>query len=303
MVLTLIFALFRQYSAKQGYVESIIIKIRDLQMAFLKALTVATAGVLVVAATTNLTFAETKNHETRFSVKFGGIEVGVAKFKIKFDDNSYSLTGTGNTTGLVEWLAPSKGKFKSAGAMIEDQLSPKTHLVSVKERKKKEESVKLSFANDRVTDIKIKANKKRKRVAPRYVPLEAKHMASVIDPVSTLIVPMSGQAAKSGKQVCAQNFPVFDGETRYNIKLRYKSTKKITTKGYDGHAYVCQMRYIPVAGHKKDHRNIKEMAKNKNMEIWLAPMEGVSVFTPIKIVIGTKYGRFTANPLYFGTAS
>ena len=271
-------------------------------MALLRAISLATTGVLTLAVTSSLALAEPKHHETRFSVKFGGIEVGVAKFDIRFDDTSYSLTGTGRTTGLVEWLAPSKGNFKSAGAMIEDQLSPKIHQVSVKERKKNEESVKLSFANDRVTDIKIKANKKRKRVAPRYVTLEAKHMAKVIDPVSTLIVPMSGQAARDGRKVCAQHFPVFDGETRYDIKLRYKSTKKIKTKGYNGHAYVCQMRYIPVAGHKKDHRNTKEMAKNKNMEIWLAPMEGVSVFTPIKIVIGTKYGRFTANPIYFGSA-
>ena len=170
-------------------------------------------------------------------------------------------------------------------------------------RKKKEESVKLSFANDKVTNIKIKANKKRKRVAPKYIPLLAQHKAAVIDPVSTLIIPMSGPAAQDGKQVCNQRFPVFDGETRYDIKLLYKSTKKISTEGYNGNAHVCQMRYIPIAGHKKDHRNTKEMAKNKNMEIWLAPMEGVSVFTPIKIVIGTKYGRFTASPLYFGTAS
>ncbi len=114
-------------------------------MAFSKAFTVATAGIIAIAATTNLAFAESKNHETHFSVKFGGVEVGVAKFKIKFDDSSYSLTGSGNTTGLVEWLAPSKGKFKSAGAMIEDQLSPKSHHVSVKERKKKEESVKRNY--------------------------------------------------------------------------------------------------------------------------------------------------------------
>ena len=262
-----------------------------------------TTGTITILAATNFAFAETRNHETHFSVKFGGVEVGIAEFKIRFDETSYFLTGSGKTTGIVEWLAPSTGNFKSAGAMIKDQLRPKIHKASVRERKKKEESVQLSFANGRVTDIKIKANKNRKRVAPKYIPLLEKHKTAVIDPVSSLIIPMSGAAAKDGRQVCNQRFPVFDGETRYDIKLRYKSTKKINTQGYNGNAYVCQMRYIPVAGHKKDHRNVKEMAKNKNMEIWLAPMEGVSVFTPIKIMIGTKYGRFTANPQYFGTAS
>jgi len=272
-------------------------------MVISKAFKLATTSLAMILTASSLSFAEPKNHETQFSVKFGGVEVGVAKFNIKFDDNSYSLDGSGKTTGLIEWLAPTTGKFNSAGAMIKDQLTPKTHTASVKESKKKEESVRLSFANNRVSDIKIKANKKKNRVAPKYIPIQAKHMASVIDPVSTLVIPMSGAAAKDGRQVCNQTFPVFDGETRYDIKLRYKSTKKISTQGYNGNAYVCQMRYTPIAGHRKSHRNTKEMAKNKNMEIWLAPMEGVSVFTPIKIVIGTKYGRFTANPKYFGTAS
>ncbi|MDJ0612355.1 MAG: DUF3108 domain-containing protein [Rhizobiaceae bacterium] len=247
------------------------------------------------------TLAETVEHQTQFSVRFGGLEIGVANFDIKFDEKSYKLVGSGKTTGLIQWFAPSTGSFTSAGQMIENQLRPAKHKVSVKERKKKEQSVLLAFANESVSDIQIKSNKpSKKRVAPAYVPVEAKHMAKVLDPVSTLIVPMSGQDAQSGSKVCNQRFPVFDGETRYDIQLNYKSTKPIKTNGYNGHAYVCQMRYVPVAGHKKDHRSVKEMAANKNMEIWLAPMAGVSVFTPIQIRVGTKYGRFTASPKYFG---
>ena len=263
---------------------------------------VISSSLLGMGLGTSPAFAEPKHHETRFSVSFGLVELGVAKFDIKFDDKSYSLQGRGNTTGLVKWFAPSTGKFVSAGDMINDQLRPKKHLVSVKESKKKEESVQLAFAGNRVSDIRIRTNKKRNRVAPKYIPVLEKHKAAVIDPVSTLIVPMSGENAKDGRKVCNQRFPVFDGETRYDIKLSYKSTKQIKTDGYNGNSYVCQMRYIPIAGHRKNHRNTKEMSKNKNMEIWLAPMEGVSVFTPIKIVIGTKYGKFTANPVYFGPA-
>ena len=111
---------------------------------------------------------------------------------------------------------------------------------------------------------------------------------------------MKGKDAKSGLKVCDHRFPVFDGETRYDIQLSYKTTSPVKTKGYDGYAYVCNMRYIPVAGHKKNHRTVKEMASNKNMDIWLAPMSGVSVFTPIQIRVGTKYGRFVAVPDYFG---
>lgn len=271
-------------------------------MSFSAGFKTISATVVSLLAAYGSALAEPKQHETRFSVKFGAVEVGIAKFRIDFDDKSYSLKGSGNTTGLVEWLAPTTGQFISQGSLTGDRILPKSQLVSVKENKKNEESVKLSFSGNRVSDIEIKANKKRNRVAPKYVPVQPDHLAAVIDPVSALIVPTSGEVAKDGRKVCNQKFPVFDGETRYDIQLKYKSVKKIATEGYSGHAYICQMRYIPIAGHRKNHRNVEEMAKNKNMEIWLAPMEGVSVFSPIKIVIGTKYGRFTANPLYFGTA-
>jgi len=245
--------------------------------------------------------ADTVKHQTQFSVRFAGLEIGVANFNIQFDEKSYQLVGSGKTTGLVQWFAPSTGSFVSAGQMIENQLRPEEHKVLVKESKKKEQSVRLAFADESVADIEIKSNKPKKdRKAPNYVPVEAQHMAKVLDPVSTLLVPMSGADARSGTKVCNQRFPVFDGETRYDIQLRYKNTKPIKTEGYNGHAYVCQMRYVPVAGHKKNHRSVKEMAANKNMEIWLAPMAGVSVFTPIQIRVGTKYGRFVAAPKYFG---
>lgn len=273
-------------------------------MFFSKTSKTIIASFLASLAVSTAVNAQEYRHETRFSVKFAGIEVGKAKFNIKFDDISYSLKGSGKTTGLVDWAAPATGSVESSGLMKDNSIKPKIHKASVIEKKKKEETLLLSFTEDRVSDVKFQTNKPRKkRDAPRYIPVTTQHMASVLDPASSLIVPMSGADARDGRKVCNQTFPVFDGETRYDIKLSYKSTKPVETEGYKSHAYVCKMRYLPIAGHKKDHRTVKEMAANKRMEIWLAPMQGVSVFTPIRIVVGTKYGRFDAVPEYFGGAS
>ncbi|MEL7429212.1 MAG: DUF3108 domain-containing protein [Pseudomonadota bacterium] len=257
-------------------------------------------AAMVCASATPVAFAQTINHETRFSVRFGGVEIGRAIFDISFDEKTYELNGSGNTTGLVEWLAPATGSFTSRGLLDANRPLPQIHKVSLKESKKAEESVQLSFSGNAVSDVKIVSAKKRVRAAPKYVPVEASHMAAVMDPVSALIVPVSDTDAGNGVKVCNQRFPVFDGETRYDIQLSYKTTSPVKTAGYNGYAYVCQMRYIPVAGHKKDHRSVREMAANKNMDIWLAPMAGLSVFTPIQIRVGTKYGRFVAQPDYFG---
>ena len=268
------------------------------------AIIVSGLAIASSASLVNNAQAKVYKHETRFSVKFAGIEVGKAKFNIEFDDVSYSLKGSGATTGLANWAAPTTGSIESSGSLNEKSLKPKLHKATVTEKKKKQETLLLSFAGDKVADVKFETIKPRgKRLAPKYIPLEAQHMAAVLDPASSLILPMSGAEARNGHKVCNQTLPVFDGETRYDIKLSYKATKPVKTQGYDGHAYVCKMRYVPIAGHKRDHRTVKEMAANKHMEIWLAPMQGVSVFTPVRFVIGTKYGRFDAVPEYFGGAS
>ncbi len=259
----------------------------------------ALAGTIIAGATMPSS-GETRNHETRFSVKFAGIEIGKATFRITFDEETYSLEGSGKTTGLAEWFAEGKGVVKSSGDLLENSLKPKIHYVAVTE-KKKTETLKMSFADDAVDEIDLETAKPRSpKKAPKYVEVETKHLASVLDPASSMIVPMSGEDAANPHKVCHQTFPIFDGETRYDIKLSYKSTQPVKTTGYDGWAHVCKMKYVPVAGHKKSHRSVKEMAENEHMEIWLAPMGGVSVFTPIKILIGTKYGRFSAIPSFFG---
>ena len=257
-------------------------------------------GAAMALAAPAVSSAETRNHETRFSVKFAGLEIGKATFRITFDDDSYSLKGTGKTAGLAQWFSTSTGEVRSSGALIENSLKPKEHFAAVTEKKKKTESVSMSFSEDKVADVSYETNKPRKeKKAPKYVPVEAQHLAKVLDPASSLIVPMSGEDARDGRKVCNQEFPIYDGETRYNIRLSFKHTKPVRTDGYNGYAYVCRMQYVPVAGHKKDHRTVKEMARNKKMEIWLAPMGGVSVFTPIKIMVPTKYGRFSAVPTRF----
>ena len=267
---------------------------------FVRSSMIATSFMALLGASAQ---AEVIDHETRFSVRFGGVEVAKASFDIHYDEKEYKLTGKGKTTGIVEWFAPGKGNFESTGSVIENQLKPVKHSVYVKEKSKTPETLNMAFAEDKVANVEFKSNKPRKvRVAPKYVPVEAQHLAAVIDPASTLIIPLTGVEARDGRVVCGRRFPVFDGESRYDIQLSYKATKPINTAGYNGHAYVCRMRYIPVAGHKKGHRDIKQLAENKGMEIWLAPMAGVSVFSPIQIIVASKYGRVTAVPEYFGKA-
>jgi len=243
-------------------------------------------------------------HETEFNVKFGLLTVGNMIFGVSMDGQSYTFTGKGKTKGLAEWFASGKADIKSEGVVSGRDLIAASHFLSVTE-KKKTAVLKMSFDKGEIKNVFVEPDKRKKnKKEPKYVLIKPEDMKNIVDPASTMVIPVDLESATDPVSVCGRTFRVYDGETRFDMKLSYKRNAEITTKGYDGHAYVCQLRYIPVAGHKRKNKSTLEMAANKDMEIWLAPIDGgnedQSIFTAIKIIVPTSLGTFSAEPEYFG---
>ncbi len=250
--------------------------------------------------------AAPQDHQTVFKVKFGGLTVGNVTFGVSVNGTDYKFTGNGKTQGLADWFAPGKAIIQSDGQLDGENLIAKKHYLSVTEDKKKA-VLNMAFENGRVEKVSLVPDKRKKRQNPKkYEVIKPHHLNQVVDPASTLIVPVNLEDARDPNAVCGRTLKVYDGETRFDMKLSYKRNQKISTKGYNGYAYVCKLKYVPVAGHKYKHENTKRMAANNDMEIWLAPIsagnETQSVFTAIKINIPTWLGTFTAEPDYFGPA-
>lgn len=251
-------------------------------------------------------FAGETAHQTRFAVKFGAVTIGNVTFGVAVNGKDYSFTGNGKTQGLAEWFAPGKAIIRSDGTLNGNTIVATRHHLSVTENRKKA-VLNMDFADGAVKTVSLVPDKRKKRSNPKkYAVIKPEHLNNVVDPASTMIVPVHLDDATNPDAVCGKRFQVYDGETRFDIQLSYKRNARVTTGGYDGYAYVCQMRYIPVAGHKHKHKNTKRMAANKDMEIWLAPIAAgnsqQSVFTAIRIVVPTWLGTFSAEPEYFGPA-
>ncbi|MEM7464945.1 MAG: DUF3108 domain-containing protein [Pseudomonadota bacterium] len=264
------------------------------------------AGFLVLAiAHSNLANAETTSHKTKWNVRFGVIPVGKATFKIEFDDETYSMSASGKTVGVAEMVSPGRGRAKSSGLITGDKVMAIQHeaiYIEEKKKKNKKSTLEMDFEDGAVKTVSIEPKKKkRKKKGRKWVQIQEEQLSSVIDPGSSIIVPVAPENVKNPRAVCNRVLNVYDGDTRFDIKLKYKYTKTISTEGYDGDAFVCQLRYVPVSGHKKNQKNINYMRDNEGIEIWLAPMENSSLFTPIRIEVPTWIGKFTAIPVFFGS--
>ena len=60
--------------------------------------------------------------------------------------------------------------------------------------------------------------------------------------------------------------------------------------GYSGPVIVCNARYLPVAGHRPDRPGTQFMSDNRDLSVWLAPVEGTRVLMPIRISVRTMMG-------------
>lgn len=260
---------------------------------------VAVLAICAVLGAFGQAHAEQKTHRTVFDVRFGALPIGEATFNIRFGEQGYIIGMRGKTVGVAQLVAPGRGIAASTGLIGKERVVARRHSVRYIE-KDKQSKLNMNFKNGAVHEVVLKPDDREKKNGPKWIQLTPAHLKNVIDPASSVIVAVDPQKANDGEAVCNRTMKIYDGDTRFNMVLKYKSTTEISTEGYEGEAFVCQLRYQPVAGHEVDQRNIKYMRENEKMEIWLAPMARPDLFTPIKVVVPTWIGKFTASPRYFG---
>ena len=261
---------------------------------FLLAALAVTAGLSSATAAR----AEKISQNTVFSVRFSGIPVGTANFNIEVENDRYEVKANGKTAGIVDMFAPGRGEATSAGAVRPDTVLSSINQV-VYSGKDEKSTLDMTFVDGTVDKVDLKTNKPKDKSGPKWIPVKAEALKAAIEPASTLVIPVPPQEANNGHKVCDRTLNIYDGDARYNMALTYKRTQLVKTDGYGGYAYVCKLKYVPISGHKRGQKNIKYMAANEGMELWLAPIAKRPVFTVIRVEVPTWLGQVTALPVKF----
>jgi hypothetical protein len=251
------------------------------------------AGALMSLAfagsATPLSSAEIE-HRTDYSIRLSGLPVATATFRSAFRGNRYTISGSLQSAGLADIFSSTKGTTSVSGTVSRDKLRATNYSVTYKSGKRSR-AIDVTFRNGNV----ITANMTPPRRKPKnWVPVSSADMRAVLDPISGLIIP-----SDDGK-VCPKTLPIFDGESRMDLKLTSKGTKPYSTKGFEGDVVVCGIRFIPKSGYKKGRDDVEYLRKLKTMEIWFAKAEGANVYAPVYVQIPTKLGPVTVSATRFG---
>lgn len=229
-------------------------------------------------------------HRTDYTIALGILPVATVSFRTAITKKNYTISGELSSAGLADIISRTRGQTSISGVIGDDYLQATRYSVSYVSGKKGRD-INVRFKNGNVTSATMKPE--RKRSPESWVPVTDGDMRAVLDPISGLVIP-------AGSKVCPKTLPIFDGESRIDLKLIAKGVKKFATKGFDGEAIVCGIRFVPKSGYRKGRNDVEYLRRLASMEIWFAKAGAANVYAPVYARIPTKVGPVIVSATRFG---
>jgi Protein of unknown function (DUF3108) len=219
-----------------------------------------------------------------YAITFNGIELGHFIWNSTAKNGQYTLASDARLTalfGAYKW----QGITRAAGSFSGGDVRPSAYGFKF-EATDKNGQVEMRFAKGRITDLQTLPVDEG---LGEKIPVQPSHLAGVLDPLSAVMAmstPVGGKL--NAGSPCQRRLAVFDGKQRFDLVLSFVRKEKVNAAGATT-AFVCRIRYVPIAGHK-NNGDTRYMTENTGIEIWLAPIDYANVYVPTNIVIPTWAG-------------
>jgi len=251
------------------------------------AVLMVAAGFVIAPIAHETVRAEPSKVAARYDISFNGLSIGTFRFNSEWTARAYQLRAGARISllngMLFEWTAHTQSEGRFAG----DDPRPRRYSFGY-ESGDKRGSVELRFNGSAVSHMNVDPPPKRNRV-----PIENHHMRGVVDPLSAVIMLSQFNRADRGARSCNEKLQIFDGKMRYNLTLRYKHTRRVSSSGYNGPAYVCRVDFQPIAGHKADKEETRFLEDTEGIEVWLIPARRAGLYVPYHIYLPLPIGSAT----------
>lgn len=252
------------------------------------AATMAAALLLSASLAGGPALAGDVAHDTEYSISLAGLPIARARFHTELESRRYTISGTLESAGLADIFARTNGRTTVSGRVEADRLRAEDYSVRYQSGSKTR-AIDVTFRNGNVVSATLTP---KKSTPKNWIPVSPADLRGVLDPLSGLIIP-------EGTRVCPSTLPIFDGESRLDIRLVDKGSKPFSTKGFKGDAIVCGLRFVPKSGYRKGRRDVEYLRKLETMEIWFAKADAVKVYAPVYARIPTAVGPVTVSATRF----
>ncbi len=234
--------------------------------------------------------------EATYTATVLGVPIGNVFWTIDVQQNQFSASASGGTSGLLQLFAEGTGTSTAHGTISEGRPIASTFLLSM-------------FSGDWFEERKVlfSGGKAKEHVSDQppvpnqnLVPLTKAHRTGVVDPITALLIRVPGSGDTFVPEACERTLAIFDGHTRYDLQLAFKRLDNVKAdKGYQGTVVVCSVHFYPLAGYDPDRVLIKYLAEQRDIEMWLAPLAGSELMVPYRVSIPTPIGLGIVQAIEF----
>jgi hypothetical protein len=253
---------------------------------------------VVVACAANQSAHAQGRLDANYTATLSGIPIGKGSWTIDVDDDQFSATASGATSGLLRVFASGQGNSAAHGSMTGGQPMPSTYTSTIVADNKADQ-VRILFSGGNVKEY---LTDPPTTPSPERVPITEANRKNVFDPMTASLMRVSGNGDTFAPEACQRTIPVFDGRMRYDLRLAYKRVDHVKAeKGYQGPVLVCSVFFSPIAGHIPTRAAIKYLAEQHDMEVWLAPITGTHVLVPYRMQAPTPIGPAVLEATHFVT--
>ena len=233
----------------------------------------------------SLALAQAKLDAT-YSATLFGFPIGHISWTVELRNNRFTSAATGGISGLLRIFSDGHGDVSAQGNLSGGEPIA-SHFALTLIAGKWSDDVRIQFRGNKAQEYVTALP------APgaNQVPITDANRTGVLDPMTALLVPIPGAGKTAVPEACERTIPIFDGHTRYNLRLSFKRVDTVNNEGvYQGPVIVCAMKFFPVAGYDPKHFLVTYLAAQRDIEIWLAPIAGSRLMVPYRMSMPTPMG-------------
>lgn len=246
--------------------------------------------------------------DARYRMSVAGIAIGNSEINVVIGDAAYTASASGRANGLLRMLVTGEGTVSARGAIVDGRPVP-SRFISSTAGDDETAKVAMAFDGGDVTELTAETSDP----GAGRVPVTAEHRKSVIDPLSALLIPVTGSGDMIAAPACQRTLSIFDGRRRYDLALTFKRIASVKAgTGYAGPAVVCAVAFRAIAGYRPASALVKYLAGGRDIELTLAPIAGTRLLAPFRLTIANMLGNIvieasafaaTAAPVAVGASS
>jgi hypothetical protein len=267
------------HSAKQTGSMTRRANIRVIGLSLMPILAVASAGSKSANAEAKL--------DAFYTATLLGLPIGYINWAVELKENRFSSTAAGSISGFLRLFLDAQGSVEAEGRLSNGKPVASKFKLKLLAGKWSDE-IGIVFSGSRAKESVLPS-----AASPSvdYVPIKDADRVGASDPMTALLVYVGGTGAPTVPQACERTVAIFDGHTRYNLRLSFERFSVAhPIEGYQGQVVVCSAKFLPVAGYDPKHFLVTYLAAQHETEIWLAPLRGTRILVPYRASISTPMG-------------